>query len=318
MFLNFTKWHEESVYEYEQRQLDIIVNNAIDAACLDMLKNTGQLDTDYIDWGAVQLDPKAGYNTYMALCLRGLGWADNEQNRKDLESDCIPFFLVAGYDGYYMNFKQPVESSYDWDNGITEYKAFEMLWTPKIPYTDYELSTDGTIYSYLLSNDYYIKTTNMNNNSTVSTDYVRKFGADANVNIRHKDTIISEILTKACNTGLFSGLKGNTTEQFYLPDAYTEFTETNVVNKPSIITYLTVDSGIPKHENYCFGVGGAKIDEVEFVLGYVRDGGKYYTDVDNRPIVEAFDDVSESSFRIMASPKEAALQGYSYDTLFLE
>ena len=310
IFLNFLHWHEESVFEYEQRQLDLQVNYAVDAATQEMLINTPNLDTDYIDWGYVQVDPKAGYNAYIAMVLRSRGWADTKTNREMLEADDIPFFLVAAYDGYYLYYKQPVNKEYNHTTGVTKYTSYEMVWTPKIPYVENNGKRDAKISMYNMGNDNY-------SSYNTSLNYLDNNVKHTTNTIKDKNIVISEALTDACNTGLFNGLQGRTDMQFYLPDSYYEWTETNVVDKPTILTYLTRDGGIPKYENYSFGVGGSKIDEAEFVLCYQCNSKKYYTDVDNRALVESKVGVQVNTFRVMTSAKAACLEGYYYDMEFL-
>ena len=48
--LNFIQWQRDSVYDIQQRQLDLQVNYATDAAAQDLLGLGVHIDTDYADW----------------------------------------------------------------------------------------------------------------------------------------------------------------------------------------------------------------------------------------------------------------------------
>ena len=103
VFVSFIMWQHESVYEFEQRQLDLQVNYAIDAATQEMLENSSHLSTDYADWGSMVVEPEVALDTYLAVLVRNFGWGDTAKTREELLDTSIPFFtiniisIISGY-----------------------------------------------------------------------------------------------------------------------------------------------------------------------------------------------------------------------------
>ena len=343
MVVNFVAYHEETVYEFDQRQSDIVINYAVEAATQEMLSNTGDILLDYINWESIQLDPTAGYNAYLAIVLRSQKWADNELNRNDFEAAHIPFFMVVGYDGYYMYSKQKSEYSYSIGKGTPgtpEYKkdyeyihsGYDMVWTPKIPFSTMnknlygeEVASSSSLFkAFYLGDDYYLEVKpNGDDGMNVEADYKANiYNKLAGKNqgayeliVSNKKLLISDILTKAVNEALFAGTLGETDYQFYIPPNYEEWYDTNSVEEPTIITYLA-NSNPHNYSTYSFAVGGAKITEADYVLCYEYNGNKYYTYIENRKDVESLPQINKNKLRILQSAREAALEGYTFDMRF--
>lgn len=332
MVINFISYHEETVYEFDQRQSDIVINYAVEAATQEMLSNTGDILLDYINWESIQLDPTAGYNAYLAVVLRSQEWADNELNRNDFEAAHIPFFMVVGYDGYYMYSKQKFEYSYE-TNGINYiHSGYDMVWTPKIPFATFDsnlygnevASTNNQFKAFYLGNDYYLELKpNGDDGLRVESDYkvnIYKVLAGNNQNsyesiITKKKVMISDILTKAVNEALFAGTLGETKNQFFIPPNYETWYDTNPVEEPTVITYLS-NSNQHNYMTYSFAVGGAKVTEADYVICYDYQGNKYYTYIENRKQVENLSGINKNKLRILPSGRDAALEGYTFDMRF--
>lgn len=308
--INFVYWHQQSSYEFNQHQLEIQVNYAVDAAVQEMLYNTADIGSDYSKWGNIKVDPEVAYNTYCAILLRNLGWSDNEENREYLESYAIPFFCVAGYDGYYMMQRQEKQVSTTGTN-ITTQKTYPLMWSMKIPYS--YVGTDGTIFGVTLGYDNVISFRNTVVN--MSEEYKVNGGVQYGLSDSVQRGIVSSTLSEACTNALFAGLLGNTTIQLYIPSTMSEWSGSNSVEGPSVITYLAMDNGTLKYDSAIFGVGGARIEESNYCISYLKGGIKLYTYASNRSKVEALGLTIE---QIYVSPESAAEAGYFFDLTYLQ
>lgn len=310
VFMNFFNWHNQSVYDYEQRQMDLQVNYSVSAATQEMLNATSSIVTDYVEWKDVTVDPEVAWNTYQACLVRNLGWADTEENRVALVDSCVPFFCVAGYDGYYMLLRQPFTEEYENVEGIiSKQLTYPLIWSPKLPY-----STNR-------GNDYYALNLGYK-------DYVKISGAKVTLHQQmatdptpipewEQRDIISAKLSSACTAALVNGLATDIENQIYIPAEYSNMTSANAVEGPSVLTYLVTDNGWTKYGNASFGVGGAKIDKADFCICYEVDGVKKYTLAHNKSKLASVYGTAPTISRIYQSAKMAARNGYYFDTNFI-
>lgn len=319
-FMNFFSWHQQSVYEFEQRQLDLQVNYSVDAATQEMLSEGTHIGTDYIDWGSMTVEPSVALSTYQAVLLRNLGWGDSDQNRIDLMEEYSPFFIVAAYDGYYVYGRQHdiyTETLMDGTKIDNDYYGFH--WSPKLPYS----FTDGNdVYLYYLSDKEYCKFTMSSVNGTIDSyrphSYLTKTG-NGPTSISHAKAIIAKTLTDATNAALLVGTEGRTDKQFYIPASMSDWTQANPITTPSVLTYVSNPNAINKYSVTTFGIGGAKIDDAQFIICYKVNGNMLYSWADDRELVEQFyaDKGMTISIDMIVSTRERASEnGYYYDVTF--
>ena len=227
----------ETAYEFDERQMDIQVNYCIDGAIQEMLNETSHIGTDYADKGRIRVNPQIGYDTYIELLLKNLDWSKSNDNIALLESDMIPFFCVAMYDGYYMKIRQ--ENIINFNN--VKQASYDLVWTPKLPYTFTDIHNPNVKYAVNLA---YKEPMRMDN---------------SNIQLRYKGNDITEeqqrravvaTLSDACNKALLTGFSGNIDKAFEIP---------------------------PSMSNNVFGVGGARINDANFCIAYERNGRKYYS-----------------------------------------
>ena len=357
LFINFYNWQQESIYEFEQSMLDVQVNYAIDGAMSELLENGTHIDVDYLYWGNVQLEPQVALDTYTAIMLRALGWADTEQNRQDFLATSVPFFIVAGYDGYYVYSKQKevIYTPTMNPDEMVPNTVWLHRWTPKIPYTEtvlYNSNANGTqipakygptyqtqqdylgytivddvneleeykekkIYLYYLDDQYYGLYEYDKAKISNRVPYVQSNKEDPGTYARAK-TVIARCLTNACNNALALGLEGNTTVEFYLPADYSTWSNVHPVDSPTILTYVSRNDGSVKFDTVTFGIGGASIKTVEYIICYTTSTGeKCYTWAEYRDAVMA-DPRGCTLDYVVSSQEEAALKGYYYDVMYQE
>ena len=312
--LNFIQWQRDSVYDIQQRQLDLQVNYATDAAAQDLLGLGIHIDTDYADWGNMKVEPELAYDTYMAVLLRNFGWGDDARNREALE-DYIPFFIVAAYDGYYIRMIQP-------DNMVTQIQTssgprdidnpvYSHIWSPKIPYAEY---VNNRYVFYNLGETKYGTITA----GTVKAD--NDFFGSSVTTVERKKACIADTLQEACNSAMYMGLNGEARESWSIPAQFSQWSENNPIEKVSILTYILDPWNKNSINISAFGISGAKIDEPDYCITYLRDGVKCYTYIENKLKLEQEHNSGTAVIEfnsVVQSPKDAAEQGYYYDIKFI-
>jgi hypothetical protein len=312
--MNFFQWQQQSVYEFEQRQMDLQVNYSVDAATQQMLSDGTHIETDYIDWGVMTVEPEIALNTYEAVLLRNLGWGDTTKNREDLEESSIPFFIVATYNGYYVYSRQRDIVVTD---GV-ENTVYDFRWTPKIPYS-YTDADNNKCYLYNLTDEYYSWFNLDNPQGTLQESVPLNSGSSGCASKTFAKAVVADVLTKACNSALFIGTEGNTDTEIYIPASMSEWTESNSVDRPTVLTYLSRTDQYTKYDTVTFGVGGAKIDDTNFVICYKVNGSSLYGWAkDREDIIALHKSLGESVVleRVLTSPENAAISEYYYDMSF--
>lgn len=325
IFVNFTVWQRDAYYDIRQRQLDLQVNYAIDGATQDLLNRGTHINTDYTDWGNMQIEPELALNTYEAMLIRNFGWSDTEENRKYMEDYAIPFLVVADYDGYYVYYKQKNVTQLTRKDGSTiDNVTYDLIWTPKLPYSEHELRYDaaGREYDYNifynLGSTYYgtITKTPDSNTVQIKLDNILNDSMKA----RKKQTV-ADTITDACNSALYNGLYGNLQNKLYIPNEFTQWSDNNPIESVSVLTYA-LDPVLVATENNLsvasFSVSGAKIAEPTYYILYTHNGVNLYTEQENRESVEQSFNNGEKIIAIITSQIEAAQRGYYYDTRFLK
>lgn len=310
VFVSFIMWQHESVYEFEQRQLDLQVNYAIDAATQEMLENSTHLNTDYANWGSMTVEPEVALDTYLAVLVRNFGWGDTDQHRAELLESSIPFFTVATYDGYYMYCKQKdiIET-----NGVQN-EVYTQKWTPKIPYSEVvEVGPSKfKYYMYNLGSDTY----GTYDGVKLKLDNPLSKTSNSNGGYSRSRIVIADALTDACTTALYSALEGKTNVEWIIPASYSEWSNSRSIDRPSVLTYISRSDQAVLYDTVTFGIGGAKVDEATFCILYKDSmGNPLYTYAENRDKIEkpSPDGKGYKILSIVPSPKAAAEKGYYFD-----
>lgn len=316
VFINFFKYQAESVYEFEQRQQDLWVNYSVDAAVQEMLSNSEHIGTDYATWGEMTIEPEVALYTYKEMLMRNLGWSPSEKNKEDLVENSIPFFIVAAYDGYYVYCRQKEIGDIALSSGqtIKDVITYPMVWTPKLPYSDTVGSGDTTKYYFYNLGDMYYGTFS---DGVLKYDNKLSKTSTGAGSYAQAQMIIAERLTEAANSALYSGLQGEMQQKWFIPNSFSQWSNSNPVRTPSILTYISRQDQGTKFDVVTFGVGGAKVDEANFVICYNVNGNPLYTYAYNRdklPVIHPGVSVKE----VLTSPKEAAKRGYYFDLKFME
>lgn len=346
VFINFYNWQQESIYEFEQRQLDIQVNYAVEAATQEMLSIGTHIDTDYADWGRATLEPQIALDTFTTVLMKNLGYSNTKENRDALILDHVPFFIVAGYDGYYVYGTVAETVTVD---GV-EQLAYPKRWTPKLPYAMKSVKTEGNIntvffnlsnnnYDAIWNGNYYEKINydrdkdvypnsyfGIDKGTNTSSPYTPNGTVDINsttgrvqswdlANTQDRDRCVNDTLTYACNAALYAALEGNMEKEWFLPSTFSEWSQNRPVTSPSVLVYINRNNTSSVYDVSTFGIGGAKIDEATFFICYKNEqGDKVYTYATNRAKVEAR---GLTVLYTATSMEDAAKNGYYYDLTYL-
>ncbi len=334
VMLNFLNWHRQSLYEYQERQMDIQVNYCIDAATQRMLEGTSDIRADWSDWKAISVDPEIAYDTYLELLVRNAGYYSSEATKKDCEAMFVPFFCVCAYDGYYMLLPQETEITVPKASKPSEtitYKATEMVWTPKLPYSYVDPSTisaDGRSYTLWGLNLNCKDAIKVVKSGTTMSAVKRSTECPLN-HIDQRQQIANKV-ADSCITALYHTVR--TDRVIYISangNDNADIFGNNHIQGPTCITYMSPDN--IEFNTYVLGFGGARIDENDFVACYdLADGSKWYTysslrDPARRPPYMNSGEVEDPDTHYGKAPTEilinqeaAARKGYYFDPYFMK
>lgn len=321
VFMNFITYHEKCIGDFDQRQCDLIVNYACDAAVQMAIDYSSSIYTDYDDWGKVTIDPEVALNGYLACAVRGMGWSDSKKNREMFLADCLPFFCVASYDGYYMlertavNHEQEIVHN-DAVVGTTDNELFELVWTPKIPYI-YRKNNSDAYYNLNLNFD---TVTKFDGNTVVK----RYAGPDIPKAYEQRQSIsstISDACQSAYEKAIADTIYGEDLYSFYIPadSSIHSVGDVNAIESTSIYTVLMNRYNYANTGTLAYGVGGSAIQTASYVIGYEVGGNKYYTYATNREELEQIYNTNgtfSGIIKVFPSSQAAAKAGHYYDLRF--
>lgn len=317
IFTNFSLRQNEMYYELDQRLQDIQINYATDAAAYFMLTETNDIGIDYTDLGYIRVDPEVALQTYEAIMVRSFGWGDSEYNRQLFEDGYMPYFIVAGYDGYYVYEvvnETNGQTTIGTDSIYVESKIYPKQWTPKIPYAKgywdpTDISQSKIAMFTLGGNTYniYDYSTGSFKDRVAYTDETRNDCA----------ILVSQVLSDACNKALVASKSRLSEERIWIPNSFSKFSSNRPVEYPTVLTYLDVGGDDSKYNHVSFAVGGTRIEIADYYICYIDEtGAKKYTRGKNRDDVEGVRGCKIKE--IATSAQDAALRGYYFDLKYLE
>lgn len=293
--VHFTDYFQEGRREFNEHELDVSVNYAVDAAVEDMLVGTTDLKLDYADFEYVSVDPEIALQTYCEVLLSNLGYAVTDENIQLVKTNNTPAFIVCAYDGYYVG--QPVK--------ISKVGTYDLLFSEKKPYMYYDEKTDT---SYLL------------NLGGVDCKVIRNgviTKEKSPLNYNESSAKINAQVTTDFMKAVYDNNLGNVgmLSEIILPGQVTVVSRTNPVKTPTVLAYVNNVHLAPGKAIESFGIGGARLTHTDFVGGYTRvvDGvsRKYYCPTRLKPDGITFE-------KIFEKPEYAAQAGYYCDVRFMQ
>ena len=273
--------------------LALAIDYSTDAAAAEMLLETPTLNNDYVtsmdaEVGYFQADPEIARTTFEDVLSLNYNMPLSSVTRIDLESNYMPLFCVAAYDGYYMY--TPIK---DPDSG------WRLQGSLKYP------------YSYEKDDAYYALNLGMDSSYRLKDGNLKKVKL-SDVGIT-KDTVRIRINTLISDQlmYLFQQTTGRNSEFIYIPQDLGTFKEVNPIQGPTVMAFLDRWDVTTPTAISAFSIGGARIESTRVVAGYVINGQKLYSYSDLLPEgIVAVDTFS--------STEEAAKAGYYYDYTYMD
>lgn len=328
VFYSFSMKQNEVVYEFEQRQQDMQVNYAVDAASWMMLYDTPDIDIDYTNMEDIHVSPEVALETYKAIMVRSMGWGDEELTRDYFEAVHMPFFIVAAYDGYYIYGVAKDKEEVTLAGGsVVNNTTYPKIWSPKIPYAEYCGDDSNNMENnvkyvnmYMLGNSGYYRL-DVNNDilefvkySDMTTD---TSDDDKYVKTTQRDFYVATELTDACQKSLLAAKSNMDSEQIIIPSSFSQWSSNRPVEYPTVLTYMDVAGDDTKYNHVSFAIGGSRIEEQHYYITYINEkGDRCYTSSINRNQVE---NVRHLTIReVYTSAYECAENGYYFDVEYLQ
>ncbi len=211
----------------------------------------------------------------------------------------IPVAVLACNNGYYITTQSEVDTN---KADAVDGGEYRLKWSIKKPYT---IQKDTTLYSVNMNNKHWISATGSKGSSLnleTGLDYTGK-GITA-------DDVIRTINTKITNDMLFqinqqNSLKDKWDYKFYLPPTQTT-TGVNAIEKPSLLIIMQGVDIASSHKLDAINIAGLKAIKKKVVLGFEKNGIKYYCYEGQMPEDEI--DLIEDYFDSM---EDAAKAGYT-------
>ena len=290
--LTWTVRYMYSQNDYINRSfLEQNINRASDYAMFNMLANTDDIKADYIDFGKIDVNPQVCYDTFKRYyCLMQYG-SDSKDVMRRFAADFVCGIILT-YDGYYV---------FESETNISL----------KIPYL-YNKYREGVKFQYFSTdteNKYLITLSSstmkqINLSTGVSTEKEMDETEKDEIIRQLEDTISREINIRIAN------FYSQTREPF---EMYVPFFRKNIegVNAIDSITAIWVMNA-PQGLSYkpLISVSGSTVILNRFMLGYEREGVKYYTSFKNKG---KLDNLGVQVQKMFKDKKTAAKLGFTYD-----
>lgn len=308
LILGFLIYTQKENNEIEQLKLSYAIDYSADAGTMQLL-NTGRLDMDYSDYQAFSTNPQLALDTFVDVFCFNYDMPPTRYNRAMVQG-YIPVAVVAGFDGYYVASHRFVEFSNP-NAQPGERMAFgkdqQLVFELKKPY---RYQTTAARYALNMGLDYSMRLTESGferyeglppdeSGSTMSKRYAKKWIND----------LVANEMAAAINRANTENY--NWKNRFYLPSQLTNQTGVNAIEGPSFIVLVQGVNLTTSKPIDGFSVSGTKIDQTRMLIGYERNGTKYYAFADRVP------DGAETPEVVFSTMKEAALAKYHYDWFYM-
>ena len=288
--ISFINYDLDSREQFEERRLDLMVNNGTDAAALQLRLQTGDLNLDYKTEGAFEVNPLIAKAAFGQVMSSAYDLTDNER-RDYFMRNYVPLFMVCAYDGYFTLENGPEDTLYFSQKFPYKYKK---------GYDTYLLNLGYRKYDILKSTGELLRSEDDDDEDTPALTY------------NEEKEAVNNLISDTLNTKL-QNIEGlNQKGKFYIPYALTSITAANPVEQTTVFAYVKdFDLGVYSKKLKSFSIGGSKLKLNNPVVGFKWfNNGKeelgycYYDDLPKD--INIFDKVS------FDNPKEAAENGYYY------
>lgn len=281
-------WQEEQV-AYADFITQKQINYAADAAIEEMLF-TGHLGTDYATTYK-NVQPDLGMNEFCIVMLESLDMPTTDKDIKWYQDHYLKSLIVCAYDGLFV---------YDEKEYTTGEHRF--VATPKIPY----FYTDETGRQYTLN--FGLK--QGYSDSTEGGRYnVRPIeNLPSHITEDQKYACINDMVSNYLAESIARAYGGHFNKNVQLPAFASEISGGQPIKNVSIIGIVETPETNKKRPNLCMAIGGARITEVDPIIGFNYNGINYYGPQSK---IAACNIPVDSSFKPFNSEYDAAKEGYN-------
>ena len=308
MLINYNNYRQAEFDAIVQREYDIMINYAVDAAVQESMLQVMDSSVDYKDIYSINLEPDAALDTYCECMLRSLGWSVTEENKADLLNAYTPFFVVAGAEGFYIYKDVYDEMSMTMPSGdvVENIITRRGMWSPKIPYST---STPTHIYIYSMADNFYTLYDKGTKKFLDNVEY-KTVGNEPGTHA-DRNKVIASSLNKAMNAALF-----NFDENVYIPYIINlpmnDLWNIKAPTTPCVYAMIVDRNTLTK--DLITAVGGARVEVSSGYIAYTRGVNKFYTYAYNREKIE--NDYHCVVENVYATAVQAAKDGYYPDVAF--
>jgi hypothetical protein len=308
LILGYLIYNQKENNEIEQLKLSYAIDYAGDAGAMQLL-NTGRLDMDYTENKAFNINPQLALDAFIDVFCFNYDMPPTPYNRA-LVQGFIPVAVVAGFDGYYVashrqvHYYKPGATAEERDQFGEDWQLVFDLKKP------YRYQTTLARYALNMGLDYSMRLTGSGfdryeglppdeTGNTMSRPYAMKWINDLVANE------MSAVINRA------NASNYNWKNRFYLPSQLTNRTGVNPIEGPSFIVLVQGVNLTTSKPIDGFSVSGTKIDQARMLVGYERNGVKYYAYADRVP------NGAVTPERLFSTMKEAAQAGYRFDRIYM-
>lgn len=249
-------WQEEQV-AYSDFITQKQINYAADAAVEEMLY-TGHLGTDYATTYK-NVQPDLGMNEFCTVMLESLNMPTTDKDITWYQSHHLKSLIVCAYDGLFV---------YDEKEYSTGEHAF--VATPKIPYFYTDESGRQFTLNFGLQQGY--------SDAVVNGSYTVKAIDDlpSYITEDQKYACINDTVSYYLAESIGRAYGGHYNKNVQLPAFASEISGGQPIKNISLIGIVETPNMNKKRPNLCMAIGGARITDVDPIIGFELNGVKYY------------------------------------------
>jgi len=304
LMIGFYKYELNEQNEIEQLLLSYAIDYSADGAMSEALSLT-DVGVDYSDNNSIRIDPNTILDSFLDIFCINYDIGRSIEAKKYITQNFIPAVCVAGFDGYFIAKYQPTQNDvdvyYPSENEL-ENSRWDLAFGPKMPYT------------YKYNGSYYAL--NMGMKFAYDSGGAKYEGLAPGLHNKQAGLIeINKTLTKeiANNINYANSTNTNWKNAFFLPLQLSSHSGLNSIQGPSLIILVqNVDLRTNKPISG-FSISGTEVENARTIIGYVRNGIKYYCYADSAPNL-AQDDILD----FFTSIEDAAQAGYYCDLEYLK
>jgi len=290
--LGFSNYNIKNREQQEQLRLSYAIDYSVNAA-VDALLESSELGLDYEASGKILVDPSKALDAFVDTFLFNYSLSVSDANKTLIKAKYMPVFLVATYDGYYLASSGEMRSDTNVPENASTNSDIGMIWTPKMPY---KYTNAGSSYALNFGAQNYLR---------ISGGAITK-GNGFPPGLADKTAVIAEI-NKVISTDIaykiesLNAINANYSNSFFIPTALTAISGTNAIEGPSVIALVqNLDLTTIKPIS-SFSIGGGKIQQSRFVIGFTEAGVKYYAYADQVPLATITDELFPNIYEAAAS-----------------